>query len=274
MEGPKGDAVSKGRFKPPTPDAPPQPKAQGQARYVAIRPRPPEPPKPLKPPRQSTATGLRPPPLPGLSGHRKCPVPICKRLNCRLQTHQNYGKYRMQAAQRSSPSSKTSRTPSPLLTGDLSGLPELPLGERQPAVYRKLFHDFFGTTYDRIAILLSPPPLSPELKNKAAAHKKAMLHRSLQTPVYCLNYVASAFVAHPRPSQDRDAVVLYGKVMRLLREKLANFLSDEVDNLTVVILTLVMLDIAVNNYSNLEVHRAGMALLVDSRGGLHNLDAS
>ena len=156
----------------------------------------------------------------------------------------------------------------------MSGLPELPLGEDQPPRYRTMFHDFFSTIYDRVAILISPPPLSSEQKAKAANHKAAMLQRAIQTPVYCLNYVASSFLSRPRPSQDHDAVLLYGKGMKLLRERLVNFTIVEVDPLMVVLLTLVLLDLAVKNYTSLEVHRAGMALLVNSRGGMHNLDAS
>ena len=239
-----------------------------RVKYVAIRPRPPAPPEqPTKLPSKHLKLHVA-------SRQKKCPVPICKRADCKLQTHRSYGIYRKQAADQSMPIPESSRSPSPLLEGDVSGLPQLPLGDGQSIVYRTLFHEFFGSIYDRIAIMVSPPPLSSEQKMKAADHKKAMLHRALEMPVYCLNYVASSFCSKPRPSQYRDAVILHGRVMQLFRENLAKFSPEDVDDLLVVILTLVILSMAVNNYDNLHVHRTGMEMLVKSRGGMHNLDSS
>jgi hypothetical protein len=226
-------------------------------------------PKPRAPPKQPPR--LKPRATPS-DRPQKCPVPGCPRRDCPLQTHKNFVASRDSSRQTISARS-VSRQTSPLV-GSPSGLPELPLGNDQPPAYRVLFHDFFSRLYDRIAVLVAPPPLTAEGKAKMKKHKRDMLQRSLETPVYCLNYVASSFVATSRPAQDRDTALLYGRVMTLLREKLASFTTDEVDNLMVVIVTLVLLDLIAGRHRDLEIHRRGMSLLVNSRGGLHNLDSS
>ncbi len=241
--------------------------------FVPIRP------KPVKPQKAATSSAnlggkfSRPTKPPS---HKKCDVPICKRVGCRLQTHKNYANvssvstYQLQGAATASPSRSS------LPWANISGLPELPLGHEQPVIYRAMFHQFFVNDYDRIVLLLQPPPLSKEQRVRASQTKNDLLAQALHKPVFCLNYVATAYhnsvLAKRKPSHDSNIAILHGKVLQLLRKWLADFRHEDVDCLLlVVILTLVMLDVAAQNYRNLNVHRKGMEHLVNSIGGVHNL---
>ena len=210
------------------------------------------------------------------SSRQKCPIPICKRLDCRLRTHRKYAKMSSVCTDDLQRAVEAWRSPSPLLRGDVSGLPELPLGHKQPAIYRAMFHQFFDSEYDRIVLLLQPPPLSKEERTKASQLKKDLLVQAFQKPVFCINYIATAYhssvLTKRKASDDPYIAILRGKVLQLLREWLADFRHEDVDCLLlVVILTLVMLDLAAQNYCNLDIHRAGMERLVNSVGGVHNL---
>ena len=117
---------------------------------------------------------------------------------------------------------KASLSPSPLLGGNVSGLPELPLGHEQPAIYRTIFHQFFDSEYDRIVLFLQPPPLLKGQRAKVSQTKKDLLAQALEKPVFCLNYTATAYhssvLAKRNPSYDPNIATLRGKVSQLLRE--------------------------------------------------------
>jgi hypothetical protein len=139
-----------------------------------------------------------------------------------------------------------------------------------------MFHNFFNQEYDRIVLLLQPPPLSKQQEIKAAHLKKALLAQALQEPIFYLTYVASAYhssvLSKPKlSSHDTNAAILHGRLVQLLHGKLANFKHEDAEGLLLVIFTLVLLDLAAHNYLNLEIHRAGMEQLVNSVGGVHNL---
>lgn len=253
--------------------APPVSSPRTYSKFVPLRPKPVACSKTATSASSLTSTYLRPKNLPS---RKKCPVPICKRLDCRLQTHHNYRRVLSVYASQVQEAARVSRSPSPRCRADISGLEELPLGHKPPSIYRAMFQQFFVSEYDRIVLLLQPPPLSREQRLKASLTKKDLLAQALQKPVFCLNYVATAYhscvLRKRKPSNDSTIATLRGNILRLLREWLADFERGDVDHLLLMlVLTLVMLDVATQNYHNLSTHRDGMQHLVNSVGGVHNL---
>ena len=242
-------------------------------KFVPLRPKPV---KTSKTAKSAADLAIRSSRLIETPSHKKCPVPACKQVDCRLRTHRNYAKVSSSSTYQLRGAAKGSRSPSPFVRANLSGLPELPLGHEQPPIFRAMFHQFFVSEYDRITLLLQPPPLSKEQKVRASQIKDDLLAQALQKPIFCLNYVASAYhstvLTQRKPSHDSNISILRGKVLQLLRKWLTDFSHEDVDCLLlVVILTLVMIDAAGQNYHDLDVHREGMEYLVNSVGGVHNL---
>ncbi len=247
----------------------PPPNPRTHLKFVPLRPKPVKPSKTAK-----SASNLSRPTEP--PSRKKCPVPICKRVDCRSQTHKNYAKASSLSNDQLQGAANVSRSPSPFVRPNVSGLPELPLGHEQPQIFRAMFHHFFVSEYDHIVLLLQPPPLSKEQEIRASQVKKYLLAQALEEPIFCLNYVATAYhstiLTKRKPSHDLNIAILRGHILKLLRKWLADFRHEDVDCLLLgIILTLVMLDVAAQNYGDLDVHRAGMVYLVNSVGGVHNL---
>ena len=223
-----------------------------------------------------------------------CAVPECKVKNCNLRTHQQYARKSKALSQSSSSTSAASsvssgqdgdlvyrngHSPSPSRIGagepiprnDLHGLEGLPDMVADKPVFRSLFQEFCGRVYDRLRILLNPPPID-------LGRKKALVALATTSQAFCLNAIACVsndiMMRRQDSYGDRTAAVLYGKTMGVLRAQVANFETAEVDNLLMIIMTLALFDIIHFNFSSLDVHRQGMDQLVSKVGGVHNLKAS
>jgi hypothetical protein len=225
-----------------------------------------------------------------------CAVPECKVKNCNLRTHRQYAR-KSKALSQSSSSSSTSaassvntgqdgdlayrngHSPSPSRIGagesiprnDLHGLEGLPDMVADTPVFRSLFQEFCGRMYDRLSILLNPPPIDPGVK-------KALVALAMTSQAFCLNAIACVsndiMMRRQDSCGDRTAAVLYGRTMGVLRAQVANFETAEIDSLLMIIMTVALFDIIHFNFSNIDVHRQGMDQLVSQVGGVHNLTTS
>lgn len=252
-------------------------------------------PRPDEPQRQKVwgpSKTLRPaklPVIPKKKTQNQCPLPECRIENCKLRSHYGYKSWLREKGTReasesdpptSSSSSKTLQLgPSEsfdysIITDGFDGMPALPIegNSIQQPVLRGLLNFFFSHEWDRIATIVTPPPISDMQRQLAETVKKEKVALAFSEPVFCLSYIAAAhFPISFREGyrqHDRITTILQVQIMSLLRERMSKK-HDLHAHDVVVILAIVMVEIATGHTESLLLHRQAMKYLVEKLGGLH-----
>ncbi|KAJ9658948.1 hypothetical protein H2198_003377 [Neophaeococcomyces mojaviensis] len=244
-------------------------------KYATIRPRP-EPAITISDTKQAL---LRKQLLRQRNPYSGCFISRCRTRNCRLSTHQQWVSSRSPDKQTdiTNEAQAAIGTTSGTVTPDsrLDALPGLPAAGLEGPEIKKLFHMFFSYDYPRLTALLHPPAITDSAKKWVDACQQEALDRSLTSSVYCYMYIASAHLHELTRRNDlspnKVSGVLRGKLLQLMREKLDNFVQVEVENIIMVILTIVQFDLALTQHVVLDSHRSALQHLVTKQGGLHNI---
>lgn len=245
-------------------------------RYPELRPKPDPIAKslPLKhaKPVRSRLVSLRNP-------YSGCLISLCRTRKCRLLTHHR-GNFTKSSDKQDAITKELTATYSDLRLGEIPDLkldafPRLPGDLLEIGEARRLFHTFFSYDYPRQQALLFPPSTLSATKQLNRVMRQDALDKALSSAVYCLTYIASAHLHEQNRMDDlspnKVSGVLRGKLLQLLREKLDNFTAAESENIILVILTIVQFDMALIQRTAFDGHRNALQLLINKRGGIHNL---
>lgn len=212
-----------------------------------------------------------------------CGVPQCNTLNCRLQTHINYGKQRKLSLLQSSRASGLPQSSATKLTESTSHLTikptmdekiRLPISDTPNQDFQRLLVHFFDTVFDEMVLIFRPQLRDP-------AFKQSIYRLAFHNPVYCLTLVAQAHMTAMKdsvtpldPAGDALTDTIYTRLLKMTREKIEFFDLDDVDVLLMAIVVLCEYDLQLHQYDALSTHHNGMKVLVSKRGGIHNLGLS